>query len=306
MVERPLLDACRGMAALRREGLDGPELAFFAYTAVYACGYRGRGRLARFEAWRLALLDVVFLTRLAAAVGDARSAEDGWRVRGEEGGRVLLERGGVRAVLPRAELADPAALISIGEPARCEVTAFRPGAAPGFAVRCGRRRPFGEPLSRVYLDLRASSAAWALGPLAHALDERGLPFDLKVMGSPRAYGRRDGGVLYVPSARLPEAMAVVRRAIEHGRPALGPGAPLFTRPLGRGVAFADEPSDLQPEGQVRPVQSHGQWVSGLLMAADPEAQPRELAREVLAAVAAAGRDPARPWLRAGRDEPVFD
>lgn len=96
-------------------------------------------------------------------------------------------------------------------------------------------------LVRLYFAVRASGAAALLRRVSQRLNRYFVPFRAKWPTSPRAYRRLDAAVLYVARrdydvvaellAETPSALA------EH----LEARAPLFSKPIGRGVGLAEEP-----------------------------------------------------------------
>ena len=73
------------------------------------------------------------------------------------------------------------------------------------------------------------------------LNGRGIPFRMKVLSDPNAYGRADAGVLYLERpylVRLGDTLAAVHREVAAD---LRPEVPLFSRPLARGLVSRRTP-----------------------------------------------------------------
>ncbi|GAA1005109.1 hypothetical protein GCM10009556_009550 [Acrocarpospora pleiomorpha] len=280
------------MAAVAKAAGSDIERVQLAYLAVYACGYVGRGDLNRFKTLTAASSDTVFLARLSATVTD-RVEVSGIRVRSWDENTVYVQHGRLRAAVARHRIREED--LAEGRTVTVEVSAILPGRLPGFVLRQGGRWPWAEPTTRLYLNIRATQAAWVLGPLAVALDRAGIPYETKVLAHPRAYLRRDAAVIYVPTSEFDRAADLVAARVAGDGIRLADPVPTLTRRLGPGIGSADEPDDI---GQG---QSHGQWVSGLLTAAARKCADAEtIAAAVRQAIRAAGRDPAAPYLRAGR------
>jgi hypothetical protein len=267
------------------------DRASLAYLALYACGYGGRGGLARFGGLRAARADPAFQRSLASRIGDEVVVSD-WTLTGWTADQALIERAGVRAFVERSRVArrSPA----VGRRVGFRVPALQV-AATGFV----HRRPTGAgptgPVSRFYLNIGAAHASWVLGPLAREL-ERVTTVAVKVLAHPRAYLRRDAAVVYVSSSRAASAFRIIDRAVSRDGVPLAPPVPLLTLRLAPGVGFADEPSDLELDGV-----SYGRWVSSLFVhAVDSAAEAGAIARSVAGLIAECGRDPERPYLRPGR------
>jgi hypothetical protein len=290
----------RGIVALARDlgvedGAATQELATLAYLAVYAGGYDGTGPLEPFRALASCPRDELFVAHLREAVPDDTVVEltevDSWV---QDGDRALVDVDGVRCYVPVEDLVPDGAADTL----RVRTPALRCSVMPGFVVRTGNVPPGDRSrLTRLYLDLAPEGAAWMLGTLARRLDAAGRPFEMKVASNPRAYLRRDAGVLYVPTGTESDALATLEAALaEAPTGVLGAASPALTLPVRPGVGLADDPTDLGGG------MSHGQWVSSLLLDAlvaaraeggDPAAVEEHLVRLVVAA----GRDLRRPYRR---------
>ena len=286
-----IVRAARGAAAIATAAPEA-EQALLAYVALYACGYTGRGSLDTFNTVGAASKDAVFLAQLVEAVPDRVTLSD-WIVTGWNDDRVFLEKEAIRTFIARRRLKEDH--LVVGRPVSFTRSALALDTMPGFVMRRGIETSIGHPLSRLYLNIRPEAAAWVLGPLARTLDREHLPFVLKVLAHPRAYRRRDACVIYVISEQFGEAFDVVRDALAQARLSLDNPVPLFTKKLAPGMGFAEDLSDLGAAEQ-----SYGQWVSWLfLKAAATSDDARHIARAVMDEVRACGRDPHRPYLRAG-------
>lgn len=292
LASRDISQAAHGVAAVVREAKDDQDAAALAYLAVYACGYAGRaGDLGRYRALTRCLRDEAFVAQLFRDVPD-RVEVGGWTVTGRDGPRVLISRDGIQAFVFCHELGSP---VEAGATVTFRAAALRAGSMPGFVLRRGTTAmPDRSRLSRLYLNIRPAAAAWALGPLARRLDEAAVPYEMKALANPRAYLRRDACVVYVPSDNEEQTIRIVTRAVEDSP--VGPvsrSAPRLTGRVAPGVNLAHEPTDIE-EGL-----SHGQWVARLFQdAALSTTDPVAIARRVKDLIAATGRDPSRPYLRA--------
>jgi hypothetical protein len=301
-VSTDLAAAAAGAAALAATA-TGQELATLAYLAVYAGGYDGTGDVEPFRALRSCPRDERFLAALWEAVPDTRVVE----IQGVApvgGGGSLVEVDGIRCHIP-AEVLDDGQWSGDG-PVRLRIPVLLGSVMPGFVVRSGAI-PLADrrELTRLYLDLEPEGAAWMLGSLARQLDAAGLAHEMKALANPRAYLRHDAGVVYVPTASLSGALEVVVAALDEAPPAVvGPGAPVLTERIARGLSLADEPSDLGPD------LSHGQWVASMLTDAVQACEARGVTADAAAVeaairhqIAAAGRDVDRPFRRGSGPAP---
>jgi hypothetical protein len=288
---------------------DPGDRTRLAYLAVAVGGFGDREYSERtsdreadvlrpFREMGSAVMDAPFVEKLRAAVPGVVWS-DGWTVTGTDPDRILMTRDGVRA-WARPDRVEPSSPAS-GTQVRVRIPSLSAGIAPGFVVRRSPV-PVPEPWTRVYLNLPAARAPWFLGPLTDEIAEH-MPVLSKVAAHPRAFLRRDAGVLYLPTDRVPPVLDLIQSAIHRDGVVLEQGTPLLTRRIAPGVATADDPSDL-------PSPSHGRWVADLVLDAlkdvasqEPEEgdpTPEREARVVVALVRrilAAGRDPAAPHLR---------
>jgi hypothetical protein len=280
------------MAAVARASRSPSERAGLAYLAVYACGYSGRGDLIPFKPLTSAASDTRFLAELGTSVKD-RVLVEGLVVTDWNDETLNVRFGPIRAAVPRRRV--QAEGLVAGRAVTVDVPAILPGRLPGFVARRGSVVVTDEPITRLYLNIRPAQAQWVLGPLAAALDSAAIPFEMKVLAHPRAYRRRDAGVVYVPTSRLDAAIQILRGRRDRDGVILDAAVPTLVHQIDEGIGLADSPDD------VAHGLSFGQWVSGLFTAAaerDPSA--RSIAQDVRRSIAGAGRDPDRPYLRVMR------
>lgn len=236
-----------------------------------------------------------FIDSLSRANRGTGSLQAGWIVvRAEADGRLVVRRGGLDLWVRPAEVQGP--VVPGGEVSvRMPPELLR--LSPGFYMALGDEDLHeDEPVVRHYWHLspRGGEALVAAG--TRFFNEAGLRFRLKVLIDPGLYTRRDSGLLFTPRRRRAEVAALLpalRTAVaEH----LRPGTPALTKPLGEGVAVAEDP----PDGA-----SFGMDRCGLLAEAVVRAFElgREGPQERLAAVdeafARRGISFARPYLNPG-------
>lgn len=284
-----LARAARGMAAIAADVETEGDLYALAYLGLYCCGYAGRGPVDRFRPLRVVFNDHAFVHELLERIPD-REDDCGWKVTGQDRNGVLLERDGIRA-WAAPDLLTPADY-SVGHHVAVAAPALRYGASPGFVSR-GSSRVSTLPLrSRLYLNIRPSAAAWAMGTLARALEAR-FTVGIKVLSHPRAYMRRDSCVVYTSSDDIAGVYRVIRDEVSRSNIRLNASVPLFTKKLAPGIGFADDvPASLQSEV------SYGGWVSGLFAdAATRDPSPANIATTVISGVVESDRDPRFPYRR---------
>jgi hypothetical protein len=108
-----------------------------------------------------------------------------------------------------------------------------------------------EPQWRYYWHLTREAAAPFIAMATSILNAHSVPFRLKVLRDPEAYGRADAGVLYVGrrhALNLGDAIARIHEAVASG---LRPEVPLLTHRLGAGLGLAEAPPASSSYGQHR-------------------------------------------------------
>ena len=186
-----------------------------------------------------------FVQELSAANTGRYAREAGWTVVREDGGAVVVTRGGLSLWVSPVEvsLADGAG-VSPG----AEVAVLMPNEllrlSPGFYMALGEAEfpaDGAAPVNRFYWNLRREGAARLVAQLTGALNERELTFRLKVVNDPARYSRCDAGVLYTLKEQYDEVSGVVAEAYAGAAATLKPATPALTRELAPGLGFAEDP-----------------------------------------------------------------
>jgi hypothetical protein len=191
---------------------------------------------------------------LAAADAGTVCLEPGWRVVGDDDGRRVVQRSGLRLWVTDGEIEAGAEAPRPGDLVAVRLAAGLPAAAPGFYTARGRRGFAAEGpllLDRLYLDLRPEGAVPFVREATRRLNRAGLAFAAKVVDDPDGFDRRDAAVLLFDRRDRTRALA----AVEDLRAALAPfldrGAPAMTLPLAPGLAFAEDPGGGESFGEHR-------------------------------------------------------
>jgi len=184
-----------------------------------------------------------FIDSLSRANSGTGSRESGWTiVRTEDDGRLVVHRHGLDLWAHPEEVRGP----DLGPGAEVSVTLPSEllRLSPGFYMALGDEElDFEEPIVRHYWHLGSSGGVALIAAATRTLNEAGFPFRLKVLLDPASYSRCDAGVLYTPrrlqkevSNLLPSLRAAIAGHLRAGTPAL-------TKPLGEGLAVAEDPSN---------------------------------------------------------------
>jgi len=225
--------------------------------AIYSAGFaRGLGDDALPDD---DITEADLVRRLSTANQSRDRWQTGWRIeRVEKDGRIVASQGG------RQRSAKPgqyAATFARDLPPRAgmAVTLFFP--RQSLTLQSHVYYAFGEtPPSaeadesrpaRIYIQAPADALPELYERITGELNRRTLPFTMKTMLAPSERARRDATVLYAERdhfAQVEEVLAMLPPAL---RSRLGPGTPLFTRPLGPGIGMAESPGGGESFGMQR-------------------------------------------------------
>ena len=252
-------------------------------------------------------LDLDLTDLLREAHVDARRWEPGWTVEGVSSqGRVAVTRDNRRRILARVDVL-PVARVCLpprpGDSVRAVARRDALDEASAFWFTYGGdwdESSVPPSLVRVYWNVRRRSAPALVEALTHGLAAAGTSYSLKVAVGDRDVGRPDRAVLYLTRDAFAVATPAIRRL--HGALAhtLHPRVPRLTRRLEPGLALAEDPGTGESFGQHRcrlvadAIRGDGDGGGS--------ADPDERVATVVAHLAAAGLDPARPYLHPGSDE----
>ncbi len=287
------MSAAIEMSRIVRIAPEAKRRFALAYYALYACNSSGHSSDTKFMDLFRTPFDTAFVRALSREVPDRVDAPDG-SYSGVDGDRILAEQEGIRISIPKSDVVGRPS--TRGHRVRYTVPAIAPWIMPGFVLRFGTRHDRTAPFSRIYVNIGAESATWALGDLSRQLERTGVNFAVKVLAHPRAYARCDACVVYIASEEIADAFRCLCEALSTSTTTVDAGTPLFTMPLAPGIGFADDPSD---DGWGRT--SHGEWVSKMFFeAATRSNDAYKIAESVVLAIERTGRDPQNPWLRPGR------
>jgi hypothetical protein len=92
---------------------------------------------------------------------------------------------------------------------------------------------------RVYFNVGAEGAVRLVARCTRLLNDAGIPFDLKVVGDPRAAARCDAAVLYLERGGFRRARERLRAIVTDCGAHLGGDPPALTRPLAPGVSVGE-------------------------------------------------------------------
>jgi hypothetical protein len=99
---------------------------------------------------------------------------------------------------------------------------------------------------RVYFNVGAEGAAPLVAVCTRLLNERGIPFELKVAGDPAGFSRCDAAVLYLDHGGFGRVRESLRSIVSTCGPHLHGDPPAFTKLLAAGVAVGEHRPGLGP------------------------------------------------------------
>jgi HopA1 effector protein family len=206
-----------------------------------------------------------FLAGLKAANPIGYRYEDGWTVlRADATAIVVVNAARQQRLATPNEIVPLANAIAPGLPVRLVTLRDMVTAANGHYLISGR--PLFDPQSgrqvRFYWNVAPEGAATLLREIGARLERRRIPFQAKVPVDPALYERTDAGVLYLNDEDVEAANDAIAATYDAVRAHLRPAAPLFTRELAPGLAFAESPPNRESFG----VHRCGLVAEGLVLA----------------------------------------
>jgi hypothetical protein len=198
------------------------------------------------------------LADLRAANAARPRWQTGWRIDGVyNGGWISAQRDGLGRSFAPGEFVTkegPGMPLRTGATVDVYFAVESEHMQPGFYFAFGETvadESDNDALLRFYWNLEPAGAPLLLSSVSTLLNRFQVPYRLKCLIHPAAYIRADAAVVFVPrrwyqiAARL---LAETRRSIV---PHLHAAAPLFTKPLADGLAFAEDPGGSQSFGMHR-------------------------------------------------------
>ena len=167
--------------------------------------------------------------------------EPDWRVVGEEAGRLIVQREGLRLWVAADDIAGDAA---IGDTVSVRLPADLPAYSPGFYIARGDRSFSAETpqmFDRFYLDLRPEGAVPFVRAATRRLNAEGLAFSAKVADDPAGFDRRDSAVLVFERRDRRRALAGAEEIRTAVAAFLDEGVPAMTLRMAPGLGFAEDP-----------------------------------------------------------------
>jgi hypothetical protein len=230
-----------------------PALTEAIYSAAFARGLGDDALPA----------DGITEAELARRLSAANQSRDrwlaGWRIeRVEKDGSVVASQPGRQRVAKPGQYA-PTFARDLPPRAGMAVTLFFP--RQSLTLQSHVYYAFGETPptaeadesrpARIYIQAPVDALPELYERITSELNRLALPFTLKTMLAPAERTRRDATVLYVERDHCAQVEEVLANLPSPLRTRLGPGTPLFTRPLGPGIGMAESPGGGESFGMQR-------------------------------------------------------
>jgi len=202
--------------------------------------------------------DDTWLASLSAANASKDTWEEGWTVRQFlPSGQIYAQKGNTTRAFWPGEFMSRGAY-GFPPQAGTPIAAFFPresrNSQPGFYFAFGETPAATDdefPCVRYYWNLKREGGAQLIRSLTTALNRYQAPFRLKIVNSLALLNRTDSAVLYVGRRYYRIAAEITLETQAKVAAALDDAVPLFTLPLAKGLAFAEDPGNQESFGMSR-------------------------------------------------------
>jgi hypothetical protein len=176
--------------------------------------------------------------------------------------------------------------------------------APGASADAGwLNADKAHPVDRFYVNVKGEHAAGFADYVAGELNRKGIKFQLKVASELEGYARTDAGVVYSQAKDFKAVRDVVSKYRDLHPEAIAEGSPAFTKPMGKGIAVAEEPLQENLPKVIGGRHSFGtaraNVIAEAIMRAPANASAAQVKSLVRDQLQRAGFDVDRPWLAQG-------
>lgn len=252
----PLMDSLRGDAPFSSEGF--PMVPMIQSALYYNCYCR---RLGQEPASPGAVVSAAESSKLIGSLSEANAGssrwDHNWLVRRVEStGQIWAEKNGVVRILPPGEYIDmtgPGATVRTGSSVTIYVTRESTTVQPGLYFAFGETVMPSDPydMVRIYWNVSVEAVPKLLMRVSGDLNRFQVPFQFKCPIHPQGYDRRDAAVLYIQKKFYAIVRQLVIRWSSECGAALRDDIPLFTLPIARGIALAEDPGNGESFGMNR-------------------------------------------------------
>jgi hypothetical protein len=239
----------------------------------------------------------VFVRNLIEQNAGTGFGQHGWEVLGWENGRLIASRDGLTVAMESPE-SDTRA--SVGDTIAIRSAKGSLTLSPGYYFAFGDAGLVEvDPVVRVYWNATAEGGGEIIRCVTRCLNQKRVPFGLKVLTNSTAYRRADSAVLYLARDVYFEVVKDLIGVYRTLQPTLRPATPVFTKVLAPGVGLAESPSDGESFGHHR-----SSLLADAIIRAHEECATSAHSRITIydAILQDSDLDPARPYLNPGSQD----
>ena len=268
-------------------------LAEVLYSTIHCCTTEGFSNPTNWSDAR------EFTDDLSAANSGTTSWQPGWVVSRVEPGQIVAAKHGVLFWIPDNDFRPSRLPVQVGDDGCARVPKECCNLMPGFYLAFGDSDggvSNDSETVRVYWHLWSGGAKPLVETLTSILNRAGIPFALKLLGTPGAYPRSDAAVLYISASGYQQLTGHLPGIYRKVRPWLRRSVSALAKPLAPGLGLAEDPGDGSSFGQHRCVLLAGELSRAAVLSATDRA---ERLAAVLSRLKTMGWDPDRLYLNRG-------
>jgi hypothetical protein len=188
-----------------------------------------------------------FVQALSRANTSHESFDGGWIIEQVDmQGQITAQKGNLKRLVHPGEFLNdsgfhqkPAANSHIRLIARKEYKEVNSGFYYVFSSTLGEDNY--DQYVRIYFNIRPDGAAPLIGAITSILNEYLVPFNFKCLNQPSLFARCDTAVLYFEKRYSDIIFHLLPEIVRPIKPYLKEETPMFTKALGKGIAFAENP-----------------------------------------------------------------
>jgi hypothetical protein len=246
--------------------------------------------------------DPAFVEQLSAANAGRGCWAKGWRIEARSGEDLLVGKDGLRVLVAPSQVRAAVGGPLTGGPVQIRLPKELAFASPGYYTALSEtdfRVESSHALLRLYFHVVPSAAPNLMAAVTSSLNERGVPFRLKVVDAPERYSRCDAALLYVGATNFEAVRRLLRDLFSRTGVRLQERTPAFTKKLWPGIGLAEQPASGDSFGTDR----CRLLAEGIVEAHDRGARRSHERLAVVAAhFASRGVDLEAPYLEPGSDD----
>lgn len=191
-----------------------------------------------------------FLSELSKVNNGLGTWEDNWLIVGEEldSGKIIVTKKDIKFWVTKDEVISENGSFIKNTPCLVKIAKEIKNLSPHFYMVFGnvnkeKIKNYENQLTRFYWNLTPKGAIEYIRLITKNFNKENICFRTKVLSNSNAYDRSDAGVLYLDKSQLSLALPIIKDIYFELKPFLKDKSPLFTKVLGKGLSFAEDPQD---------------------------------------------------------------